>query len=62
MQPTELVAVMAAIIYSGRRTVGEPPTDAQAAAVSEAWQLWHLTLEHWTDFGERQFQEPGSGA
>jgi len=26
--------------------------------VIEAWQLWHLTLEQWTDFGARQFQDP----
>jgi hypothetical protein len=62
MPPTELVAVMAAIIYSGHRPRGERPTDAQAAAVSKAWQLWHWTLEHWTDFGERQFQEPNPGS
>jgi hypothetical protein len=60
MQPTELVAVMAAMIYSGRKTGGEPLAHAQASAVSEAWQLWHLTLEQWTDFGERQFQEPNA--
>jgi hypothetical protein len=40
----------AGAVAAGRR--------AQAAAVSEAWQLWHVTLEQWTDFGERQFQEP----
>ena len=62
MPPTELVAVMAAIIYSGHRTGAEPPTDAQTAAVSEAWQLWHRTLDDWTDFGERQFQEPNPGS
>jgi hypothetical protein len=63
MQPTELVAVMAAIIYSGRRSGGgkkaaDAMAKAQGEAVIEAWQLWHLTLEQWTDFGERQFQDP----
>jgi len=63
MQPTELVAVMAAIICSGRKSGGgkkaaDATAQAQAQAVNEAWQLWHLTLEQWTDFGERQFHHP----
>lgn len=63
MQPTELVAVMAAIIYAGRKSGSAKRTTdalarAQAEAVGEAWQLWHLTLEQWTDFGERQFHDP----
>ena len=36
VQPTELVAVMAAIIHSGHRYPGDSATDAQAAAVTEA--------------------------
>ena len=63
MQPTELVAVMAAIIYNGRKSGGGKKTadaiaKAQAEAVGEAWQLWHLTMEQWTDSGVRQFHDP----
>lgn len=63
MQPTELVAVMAAIIYSGRTSgAGKKTADAiakaQAEAAGEAWQLWHLTMEQWTDSGVRQFPDP----
>jgi hypothetical protein len=44
MQPTELVAVMAAIIYSGRKSGGgkkaaDATAHAQAQAVNEAWQF-----------------------
>jgi hypothetical protein len=53
---------MAAIIRTGWKGDTEPPAEAQAASVSDAWQLWHLTLEQWTDFGERQFQDPTQGS
>lgn len=53
MQPTELVAFMAAIIYSGRRedTRGGEGTrpETRQAAVEEAWQLWHLAMDERTD-------------
>lgn len=53
MQPTEIVAIMAAIIYSGRREgthggEGARPETRQAA-VEEAWQLWHLAMDEWSD-------------
>ena len=46
MQPTALVPVMAATIYSGRTSgVGKKTADAiakaQSEATGEAWQLWH---------------------
>ena len=50
MQPTELVAIMAAIIYSGRREAeGRPET--RQTAVEEAWHLWHLAMDEWSDPG-----------
>jgi hypothetical protein len=63
MQPTELVPVIAATIYSGRTSgVGKKTADAiakaQAEATGEAWQLWHPTKEQWTDSGARQFHDP----
>jgi hypothetical protein len=45
MQPAEVVAIMAAIIYSGRRDQHEEVRpETRQAAVEEAWQLWHLTM------------------
>ncbi|MDQ3207904.1 MAG: hypothetical protein M3Q37_04795 [Gemmatimonadota bacterium] len=54
MQPSELVAIMAAIIYSGRRdpTAGH---ETRQAAVEEAWKIWHLTMEERVDPSPRPF-------
>jgi hypothetical protein len=49
MQPTELVALMAAIIYSGRRDAPTERAETRQAAVEEAWHLWHLTMDEWSD-------------
>jgi len=52
MQPTELVAIMAAIIYSGHRGAeGQPET--RQTAVEEAWHLWHLAMDEWSEPGSR---------
>jgi hypothetical protein len=53
MQPTELVAIMAAIIYSGRREGEAARPETRQAAVEEAWHLWHLTMDEWSDPGTR---------
>ena len=55
MQPAELVAVMAAIIYSGRRDPDSAGQETRQAAVEEAWRIWHLTMEGWTDQAQRPF-------
>lgn len=55
MEPSELVAIMAAIIYSGRRGPDSVGHDTRQAAVEEAWQIWHLTMNGWTDSGPRPF-------
>jgi hypothetical protein len=54
VQPSELVAIMAAIIYSARRdpTAGQ---ETRQAAVEEAWKIWHLTMDGWVDPGSRPF-------
>jgi hypothetical protein len=53
MQPTELVAIMAAIIYTGRREAeGRPET--RQTAVEEAWHLWHLAMDEGSDLGTRR--------
>jgi len=54
MQPTELVAIMAAIIYSGRREGDGPHADTQQTAVEEAWHIWHLAMDEWSDPGARR--------
>jgi hypothetical protein len=54
MQPTELVAIMAAIIYSGRREADGHHSDTRQTAVEEAWHLWHLTMDQWSDQGARR--------
>jgi hypothetical protein len=47
------VAIMAAIIYSGRREAeGRPET--RQTAVEEAWHLWHLAMDEWSDPGTRR--------
>jgi hypothetical protein len=58
MQPSEIVSVMAALLYSYRpKEHNESREHAQAAAVAEAWRLWHLTLDHGSDAGPHPFQE-----
>jgi len=49
-------SIAAASRAAERRRPTQRPRPSEA--VIEAWQLWHLTLEQWTDFGERQFQDP----
>ena len=59
MQPSELVAIMAAIIYSGRRDqLEEVRPETRQSAVEEAWQLWHLTMEEWSDPAIRHLDRP----
>jgi hypothetical protein len=59
MQPAELVAIMAAIIYSGRRDqLEEVRPETRQSAVEEAWQLWHLTMDEWSDPGIRRLDRP----
>jgi hypothetical protein len=58
MQPTELVAIMAAIIYSGRREGDGPHADTRQTAVEEAWHLWHLAMDEWSDPGTRSLDQP----
>lgn len=62
MQPTELVALMAAIIYSGRRDTESGQAETRQAAVEEAWQLWHLTMDEWSDPGTRHLPDHPPGA
>jgi len=41
---------MAAVIYSGRaKTHNQSAEQAQAAAVADAWRLWHLAMDHGAD-------------
>jgi hypothetical protein len=54
MQPTELVAIMAAIIYSGRREGDGPHAETRQTAVEEAWHIWHLTMDEWSGPGARR--------
>ena len=54
MQPTELVAIMAAIIYTGRRESEAARPETRQAAVEEAWHLWHLAMDEWSDPGTRR--------
>lgn len=61
MQPTELVAIMAAIIYSGRREGHGPHADTRQTAVEEAWHLWHLAMDEWSDPGARRVEQPPLG-
>ena len=51
MQPTDLVAIMAAIIYSGRGEGDGPHAETRQTAVEEAWHLWHLAMDEWSDPG-----------
>ena len=45
---------MAAIIYSGRRDGEGPRPETHQAAVEEAWHLWHLAMDEWSDPGSRR--------
>ena len=54
MQPTELVAIMAAIIYSGRRDAEAARPETRQAAFEVAWLMWHLALDEWSDSGTRR--------
>jgi len=54
MQPSELVAIMAAIIYSGRREGDGPHGETRQTAVEEAWHIWHLTMDESSDPGARR--------
>ena len=56
MQPSELVAIMAAIIYTGRREGDGPRPETRQLAVEEAWHLWHLAMDELSDPGTR---DPG---
>jgi hypothetical protein len=62
MQPAELVAIMSAIIYSGRRDTEDDRPETRQSAVEQAWALWHLTMDEWSDPGARRFDQPGLGS
>jgi len=55
VQPSELVAIMAAIIYSGRRDSDAAGQETRQAAVQEAWKIWHLTMEGGPDQAPRPY-------
>jgi hypothetical protein len=57
MQPVELVAIMAAIIYSGRTDKESDRVETRQSAVEEAWHLWHLAMDEWSDPGMRRLDE-----
>jgi hypothetical protein len=57
VQPNELVAIMAAIIYSGHRENEAARPETRQSAVEEAWHLWHLTMDAWSDPGLAPFEE-----
>jgi len=61
MQPAEIVAIMAAIIYSGRGDAEADPPETRQSAVEEAWHLWHLTMEEWSDPGPGRFGDSSMG-
>jgi hypothetical protein len=54
MQPNELVAIMAAIIHSGRREGEGSHPETRQLAVEEAWHLWHLAMDEWSDPSSRR--------
>ena len=45
---------MAAIIYTGRRESEAARPETRQAAVEEAWHLWHLAMDEWSDPGTRR--------
>jgi hypothetical protein len=49
---------MAAIIYSGRREGEGPHAETRQTAVEEAWHIWHLTMDQWSDPGARRPDRP----
>jgi hypothetical protein len=57
MQPAELVAIMAAIIYSNRREGDPDRPETRQASVEDAWHLWHLTMDEWSDPGTRHLPD-----
>jgi hypothetical protein len=52
---------MAAIIYSGHRENEAARPETRQSAVEEAWHLWHLTMDAWSDPGERSFEDTKLG-
>jgi hypothetical protein len=48
---------MAAIIYSGRREGDGPHAETRQTAVEEAWHLWHLAMDEWSDTGTRDLDQ-----
>jgi hypothetical protein len=54
MQPVELVALMAAIIYNGRTGKDSRKVETRQSAVEEAWHLWRLAMDEWSDPGSRR--------
>jgi hypothetical protein len=61
VQPNELVAIMAAIIYSRHRETEADRPETRQSAVEEAWHLWHLTMDAWSDPGVRPFEDTKLG-
>jgi hypothetical protein len=61
VQSAELVAIMAAIIYSGHRENEAARPETRQAAVEEAWHLWHLTMDTWSDPGVRPLEDTKLG-
>jgi len=47
VDPSEVVAIMAAIIYAGKRSADRPGPELETrqAAVEEAWKIWQLTTD-----------------
>jgi hypothetical protein len=47
VNPSEVVAIMAAIIYAGKRSADRPGPELETrqAAVEEAWKIWRLTAD-----------------
>ena len=59
MQPADIVSVMAAVLYRERSRKGNAsPEQARAVPVADAWRLWHLALEQWTDASSRDPHDP----
>ena len=55
VEPAELVAIMAAIIYAGRRDRDAPGGETRQAAVDEAWKIYELTMDEGSGQGHRPF-------
>jgi hypothetical protein len=55
VEPAELVAIMAAIIYAGRRDRDSPGGETRQAAVDDAWKIWELTMDEGSGSGHRPF-------